>query len=66
MSRKDYCLIAGAIRQAMEHDDWDSLGSDAIPFGITLATDRIADALASDNPRFNRDRFYEAAGVEQQ
>lgn len=25
---------------------------------------RVADALASTNPRFNRDRFYTAAGYE--
>ena len=64
MTRKDYCAIAGAIRAAMEHDDWDVLGSTAIPFGVTLAADRIAEVLAANNPRFDRDRFMEACGCE--
>ncbi len=48
----------------MEHDDWDVLGSTAILFGATLAADRIAEVLAADNPRFDRDRFMEACGCE--
>jgi hypothetical protein len=30
-------------------------------FGLQLATEAIADALAADNPRFDRDRFARAA-----
>lgn len=54
MTRKDYVLIARAIRQARnEYDD--------IPIGISCVTLHLANALERDNPRFDRDRFISAA-----
>lgn len=55
MTRKDYVLIATALRSL--HDDTDN-GSQLVCMDDVLAT--IADALATDNPRFNRERFLKA------
>lgn len=53
MSRKDYRAIADAIR---------GVGGD---YFIRLQiADRIADVLALDNPRFKRDVFLSACGVD--
>jgi hypothetical protein len=62
MTRKDYCAIAGAINRAQTHDEWE--GGD-IPWAIWLTAEYVADALAADNPRFDRQRFMDACGVEQ-
>jgi hypothetical protein len=55
MTRKDYQLIASVLKnyatEGIPVDDRDAIAYD------------LADALASDNPRFNRDRFLVAAGV---
>ena len=57
MTRKDYQLIADAVRKAMTADH----GWDTRPICRTARD--IADALASDNPRFDRARFLAACGV---
>ena len=64
MTRKDYVLIAAALTQAK----LDILGkeppeahSDLLD-GRDYAVEHIADALARDNPRFDRERFLKAAG----
>lgn len=49
MSRKDYQLIAAAVREAKATGQ--------------SADHTIAKALESDNPRFDRDRFIEACRV---
>lgn len=58
MTRKDYQLIAAVLKNFATDgtpvDDRDAIGYD------------LADALASDNPRFDRDRFLVAAGVYEQ
>ena len=46
MTCKDYILIANALRDSGED--------------YFLAVINLADALAADNPRFDRDRFIEA------
>jgi hypothetical protein len=55
MTRKDYQLIASVLKNFATEDrpvdDRDDLAYN------------LADALASDNPRFDRDRFLVAAGV---
>jgi len=62
MTRKDYVRIAQALKMSrpqvhegrnIEYSRW---------FQSVL---RLADALQDDNPRFNRSRFYVAAGVSQ-
>jgi hypothetical protein len=55
MTRKDYQLIASVLKNyaadGIPVDDRDAIAYD------------LADALAADNPRFDRDRFLVAAGV---
>ena len=55
MSRKDYVLLAGALNQALTVSN-----STQEACGIALATGHIMDALASDNPRFDRGQFLDA------
>lgn len=58
MTRKDYILLAAAIR-ACRFDGMD-------PVRAAIHADyanRVSDALAQDNPRFDRGRFLAAAGV---
>lgn len=59
MTSKDYQLIADALRSAL-HSHTDGIPGDS----ATRHSARcIADALASDNPRFDRARFLAACGV---
>ncbi len=51
MTRKDYILLAEAVARLADSADKASV------------VHAIAYALASDNPRFDRDRFLRAAGV---
>lgn len=54
MTRKDYVMIADVIKNLDECID---------SYGLEVLADNMADALESDNPRFNRDRFLVACGV---
>lgn len=64
MTRKDYVLIAQAIKTAKgrvqnnsftpEMDKIDQLA------GITYTEEVVAKALQSDNPLFNEEKFHEA------
>lgn len=55
MTRKDYQLIAAVLKK-FTAEDGNVVERDAMAYDL-------ADALASDNPRFDRDRFLVAAGV---
>lgn len=67
MSRKDYEAIAAAVREVRalfaaearhpypERDD--------VLIGIDATVKAVADALANDNPRFDRTRFLVACNV---
>jgi hypothetical protein len=55
MTRKDYQLIA-AVLNNFESDGGDVIERDAMAYDL-------ADALAQDNPRFDRKRFLVASGV---
>lgn len=61
MSKKDYELIAAAFRAARPCAVGDR-GRDWYD-GWHAVVDSVADALASDNPRFDRARFLAACGV---
>ncbi len=52
MTRKDYVIIAGALRRALLES-----GPGACADGVVLAAENVADVLAADNPRFDRDKF---------
>ena len=51
MTRKDYILIAGALRNEYEKTTKD------FRLGVNCAAQRIANVLAADNPRFDREHF---------
>lgn len=58
MTRKDYKLIAGTIK-------WAAGFPEADPTTILIVRQALTDALAADNPRFDRGRFNDAcAGKE--
>jgi hypothetical protein len=59
VTRKDYVLIAAALKAAMSHAE----GMPASQAGIERAAHELCCALASDNPRFDRTRFLKAAIV---
>ena len=58
MTRKDYILIAAALNSVRphNHDFSDVVKCDAHAHAV-------AEALAQDNPRFDRARFLTACGV---
>ena len=61
MTRKDYVLIAEAlarpIKPVIGHEH-------AMKIAWEEACANVADALAKDNPRFDRARFLRACGVQ--
>lgn len=63
MTRKDYIAIAAAFRNAATRtvlgggDVYNELVS------LSWAAQYVADAMAQDNPRFDRERFLQATGV---
>jgi hypothetical protein len=58
MTRKDYQLIATALK--------DALGAVDHPqrVGAVLAAQELAYRLRDDNPRFDRKKFLEACGLD--
>jgi hypothetical protein len=68
MSRKDYTRIAGELRRSLPNfpKDSDPYDKQAIEIkrgryhGFALAVEAVARALATDNPRFDSERFYAA------
>lgn len=61
MTRKDYKLIADIIRQQTVNTD-SKFGGVIYPADLAAA---IASALKHDNPRFRRDLFLKACGIEE-
>jgi hypothetical protein len=59
MTRKDYQLIAAALKDAREANVVYTNGEHV----TDLCAVRVANALESDNPRFDRARFLAACGV---
>lgn len=62
MTRKDYVLIAEAIKGAVSYEvefNSNEAGADALKkFSVTLAS-----LLLADNPRFDANRFFDACEV---
>jgi len=73
MTRKDYILIAAALRETLAHiasnGDSERLSDDGRTFnsgeqsGVHHAALRVMEALASDNPRFERETFLKACSL---
>jgi hypothetical protein len=59
MTRKDYILIAGALRTVRQ-------ANSTVAHGLAIddAALHLATRLANDNPRFDRARFLKACGVD--
>lgn len=57
MTRKDYVLLADAIKAVADSIDYPER------LGAQLAANEIAHRLQRDNPRFDRERFLKAAGL---
>ena len=65
MTRKDYPLIADALKRARADiicKEPDECHKDLLD-GVGYAADWLCDALASDNPRFDRAKFLAACGL---
>jgi hypothetical protein len=63
MTRKDYILIAAALNDTLLIDCPSVEFLNGAKAAAISASQRIADALAHDNPRFDRARFLAACGV---
>jgi hypothetical protein len=59
-TRRHYQQVAEALNEDRERFDVDG----AVRFGIESAAKALCDVFAADNPRFDRDRFLAAVGVE--
>jgi hypothetical protein len=57
MRRKDYVLLSAALKEAREGS------THAMELGHNLDAHYIANALAADNPAFDKARFLRDAGV---
>ena len=55
MTRKDYILIAAALRKQFDHSL--DINTPTNPQAVLQIADGIAYTLAKDNPRFDRDQF---------
>ena len=67
MTRKDYVMIADAIRELLADIDRESPGMREVlrgeRMGVASVARRLADQLHSDNTRFDRTRFMAACGL---
>lgn len=61
MTRKDYELIAKAIKRANEN--WEGFEEEYPAVVIAGISAMLATQLEQDNPRFDRARFLTACGV---
>jgi hypothetical protein len=60
MSKKHYEALAAVIEETKE----DCAGAPFAQSALKMTAERIADYLATDNPRFDRARFLRACGIE--
>jgi len=64
MTRKDYILIADAIRDALAADiEFDIAMPEREASGIHRAALRLSDRLEQDNPLFDREMFLKACSL---
>ena len=62
MTRKDYVLIADAIKRTRDNHDVNCEQARASLYAIADAAEAIAYALRRDNSRFEKARFMAACG----
>lgn len=63
VTKKDYILIAAALKDSKPHFDWDEAHTEELTEVWRAVVYSIGGALASDNHKFDRRRFIIAAGV---
>lgn len=63
MTRKDYILIADAIRAALIDDETGIALPEREASGVHVAALRLAERLEQDNPRFDRAMFLKACSL---
>lgn len=64
MTRKDYVMIASAIRGTLLPDSETGIAPPDREAAATLRVAlRLADVLGADNPRFNRHQFLQACSL---
>lgn len=63
MTRKDYVAIAAALKRVRD-SQWEPWNPNLFSRICDEHAYTVADALAADNPRFDRTRFIEACGAE--
>ena len=67
MTRKDYILLAQVladVRAMLVRDAVKGYARDCADIGCSVHAKLLAQALARDNPNFDRARFLKAAGCE--
>lgn len=64
MTRKDYIRIAAALNGRTKHNATDETYREGWHAATSACAHALADTLAQDNPRFDRERFLKAAGVQ--
>jgi hypothetical protein len=74
MTRKDYELIARTLKAYADADALTrqqceqagrelNMADDSMHYRLKSIADSLANVLQQDNPRFNRETFYKAAGL---
>lgn len=64
MTRKDYVMIADAIRETLLPEPETGIAPpDWQVFATRRVALRLADVLGADNPRFNRHQFLQACSL---
>lgn len=63
MTRRDYVLLAAALAAAARNLKDAGITDHSAHVAWCDCAASVADALAKDNPRFDRERFLTAAGV---
>lgn len=64
MTRRDFVLIAECLSEAQKYNLWNTNGEkEAANLMKATIASNFVNALGRTNPRFDRDRFLQAAGV---
>lgn len=65
MTKKDYELIAKTLNHAREYEGNAPDDKKIIITLLDVLADDLSEELAEDNPRFDRNRFLKACGVDE-